>query len=296
MRLPLAVSRSIFAPAQPDIYLPVTRSQYVTVIGRLARGADMKAAHQELAKIARQSLVGVYTQSYIDRAKLDILPLSKTVVGDVPQRVLLLIGVSGLVLLVACANVANLLIARIAARRRELSLRIALGASRGAIARLVLAETVLIVALSGATGLLLAWLSHHALFKIVVGHAPFGSTPFDLRVLVLTFVVALTACLACGLCALPGARQSHVLEGAKGVATHVGSALPKPRLRILLLATEIALTLVLVIGAGLLLTLLLVPVAYAKLEWLEESGANQRFKVWMARLRAAVRRPASERP
>src|SRR5439155_22918297 len=134
------------------------------VYARLAPGVSLDRAGSEMRDIARR-LAAEYPKENADRTAI-VAPAADLVIGDVRRPLLLLLGASALVLLIACANVSNLLLARGAARSRELAVRGALGADRPRIVRQLLTECVLLAAIGTAGGFALAYLCTHALVQL----------------------------------------------------------------------------------------------------------------------------------
>jgi len=186
---------------------------------------------------------------------LDVIPLDQRIVEGGTRRLLLvLLGAVGMVLVIACANVANLLIARGAARERELSLRAALGAGRSRLVRQLVTECVLLSAVGGLSGLAVAFSGVRALLGLLPADTPrLGDVSVNGAVLAFTAVLALGVGIVFGL--VPALRLSRPdLVGSLGEgASRGGSGPRKRRLARALVAAEIALGVVLAVGAGLLL-------------------------------------------
>jgi putative ABC transport system permease protein len=226
------------------------RDPGVDVVARLKPNVSRRDAETELNMIAAR-LEQQYPESNKGRRAL-VTPLHESFVGDVRQPLLILLGSVGLVLLIACANVANLLLVRSSARRKEMAVRVALGAGRRAIIRQLLTESVLLAALGAALGILLAlWGT-----SFIAGHLPDGiprlqEANVDARVLVFTLAVSLLTGLLFGLAPALQASRPNLTEGLK--EGERGSSGRRQRLRSMLVVGEVALTLTLLVGAGLLI-------------------------------------------
>ena len=224
------------------------------VMARLKPGVSIAQAQAELDSVVR-GLEQQYPDHYpaSRRFSFSITPLLDQVVGDVRPALLVLLGAVGCVLLIACANVANLLLARAAAREKEIAIRTAIGAGRWRLVRQLLTESVLLAGMGGATGLLIAVWGIDGLRWLSPGHIPrLQNIAIDGRVLCFTFAVVLFTGILFGLA--PALRASRVNLSAtlkEGGRSLVGSG--NHRLRNLLVVAEVALSLVLLIGAGLLI-------------------------------------------
>ena len=222
---------------------------YLSVIGRLAPGASPAQAAAELRTIYAQMQKQYPGESQVSLGVIE--PLHRRFVGDYRQRLLVLLGAVGLVLLIACGNVANLLLARGGLRSREMALRAAIGASRERLVRQLLTETLVLTALGGAAGVLIASLGVPAL----LAYSPEGIPRLEqARVggLVMAFAAgaALFSALLTGL--VPALRAASTdLRGSLNEGGRTATS-GHDRVRQLLVAVEVALAIVLLVGAGLL--------------------------------------------
>jgi putative ABC transport system permease protein len=220
------------------------------VVARLKPGVSLQQAEAELNMIAAR-LEQQYPESNKGR-RARVTPLHEFFVGGARQPLLILLGSVGLVLLIACANVANLLLVRSSARRKEMAVRMALGAGRRAIIRQLLTESVLLAALGAVLGILLAlWGAN-----FIAGHLPDGiprlqEAQVDAPVLGFTLAVSLLTGLLFGLAPALQASRSNLTEGLR--EGDRGSSGRRQRLRSVLVVGEVALTLTLLVGAGLLI-------------------------------------------
>ncbi|HEX6185959.1 MAG TPA: ABC transporter permease [Pyrinomonadaceae bacterium] len=245
-----AVPEHPLRPAQD----PTTRrdSQYFEVVGRLRPGTGLEQARAE-AKAVAQRLKQQYGESE-EAVSASVVSLHEDVVGETRSALLLLVGAVAILLLIACANVANILLARGATRQKEIALRLALGAGRVRLVRQFLTESLLLALAGGGLGVLLA-LWALAPLKALVPAEMSGGTPLslDARVLAFTALISLGSALIFGLFpALNLADQdlNGVLkEGGRGAASGARSN----RARRVLVVSEIALAAVLLTGAGLLI-------------------------------------------
>jgi putative ABC transport system permease protein len=224
----------------------------MAVVGRLAPGVNLAQARAEMAGIALR-LAKEYPASN-DQFGVALQPIRDIFVGDMRPAILSLFGAVMFVLLIACANVANLLLVRAAGRTREIALRIAFGATRRRIIRQVLTESLLLAVIGGILGLAMAVAGIGALTRLVPADMLMGAS-INLNGTVLMFAVGLIGAAAVVFGLAPAARsakpdvQSQLKEGGAGA----GTSAEQTRLRGVFVVAELALSLVLLAGAGLML-------------------------------------------
>jgi putative ABC transport system permease protein len=254
-----------FGPSGVDLYLPIAiafdnlpfprDARGLVLTAKLKPGVTFERAQADVDGVARQmardnpdyypanSGWGVYLR-----------PLQDEIVGKIRPALLVLAGAVAFVLLIACLNVANLLLARATAREKEVAILTALGASRGALTRQFLAEGLLLSLWGGGLGFLLAWWAMKALVAVNPERVPrLKEIGVDLRVLAFTGVVTIVVGIVFGL--IPAFRTSgsrlHELIKSGGKTSSVGTG--RHRLRSVLVVVEVAASLVVLIGAGLMI-------------------------------------------
>jgi len=245
----------VFVPFKPwAATLPDDRNWHpgIFAVARLKPGVSREQARAEMVGITKR-----LEQQYPDYntgTSADVVGLQEQIVQNVRPALMLLLGAVGLVLLIACVNVANLLLARAASRGREVAIRTAMGAGRARVVRQLLTESVLLSLGGGLLGLFLAWASLGPLLKISAGSVP-QVIPFELdrSVLVFTFLVSLITGLVFGI--VPALRTAGLdLRGALNESSRGSTSGPgHHRLRGVLVASEMALAVLLLVGSGLLL-------------------------------------------
>jgi putative ABC transport system permease protein len=230
---------------------PGRRSDFLFVVGRLKPGVTVEQAKREMKSIMSR-LEQEYPQTNA-RWSADVVPLHDELVGPVRPALLIFAGAVGLVLLIACANVANLMLARAAAREREVAIRLAMGAPRARLVRQLLTESVLLALIGGAAGILLAVWFVASMQTLELNQIPrLEEVRVDGRVLLFTFGLSVFTGLLFGLA--PALRltrpelQGALKEGGRGTAG--GAAVD--RVRGVLVLSQVALALLLLVGAGLL--------------------------------------------
>jgi len=242
---------AVWIARELDPELPSRTAHNWRAIGRLRPGITVAQARANLETIAGriQSRYG----REVDLVGAAVAPLHDAMVGDVRTALLTLSGAVGLLLLVACANVAGLLLARTSSRRRELAVRAALGASRGRLLQQFLGESIALAGAGGVLGIAIAFAAVRALPSILPANLP-RQEGIAVSLPVLAFAVATSAAVAValGLAAAWRAGRGDLGEAlAAGSRGSTGSG-SSQRLRAALVAGEIAVTLVILVGAGLL--------------------------------------------
>ena len=247
-----------------DIYLPLQadpnstdQAHYLRATARLKPGVTL-----EMAKVANEAAAEEFKRKFPNslgpQDGFTAEPLRDTVVGDVRKALLVLLGAVSFVLLIACANVANLLLARATLRRREIAIRASIGAGRGRIIRQLLTESVLLSLAGGALGLVLGYAGVRALLSLNPGNIPrigeHGSgAVLDWRVLVFTLAISFLTGILFGLIPAFNASRTDLIATLKESGSRSGTGLRHNKARSLLVIVEMTLAVVLLVGAGLMI-------------------------------------------
>ena len=269
--------------ADANVWVPIaftaeergdSRKGYLDVFGRLAPGVTIAQAQGEMAAIAKT------LQTELEENKgngVRIAALADEYVGQYKSRLLILLGAVGFVLLIACVNVANLLLARGAARGKEMSIRAALGAGRARVLRQLFTESLVLAGVGGVIGLGLAFLAVRALKVMAPSEVPrLAEAGLDVATVAFALGATVLSSIVFGIVpALRTARrdlQRSLREGGRG-----SSVSARDRVRQLLVAAEVSLSLTLLIGAGLLIR------SGIRLQNVEPGFSTSRlFTAWMA--------------
>ena len=255
---------ALTSPQETDVWLPIMRRSnnpgwlnranhpMMFVWGRLKPKVNVGEARTELKAIGAR-LEKQYPETNAGVSPV-VTPLLESLVGDYRKNLALLLGAVGLVLLIACANLANLFAARGAARAREFAIRAAVGATRARLIRQLLIESLVIAVLGGAAGFMIALWGRDALVALgPAGVERFHNLHFDTRVLGFTFLLACLTSVVFGLWPAWQTSRADVQLALKSGGYATSDSRSARRIRDLLVIGEIALTLVLLSSAGLVL-------------------------------------------
>jgi putative ABC transport system permease protein len=258
-----------FQPDPPaDVFLPIqadpnstNQGHYLRAAGRLKAGVTLEAARAQM-KVIGERFRAQYPKFMDKNESVAVVPLREATVGNVRPALLILLGAVAFVLVIACANVANLLLARAAVRQREFAVRVAIGAARWQIVRQLLTESVLLAGLGGVLGFVLGGWGVRGLLLLAPGNIPrltdpdgvHAATPaLDWRVAAFTFGIALLTGIVFGLYPALSTSKPDLASTMKETSGRSGTGRRQHRARSFLVVAEIALALVLLIGATLLI-------------------------------------------
>jgi putative ABC transport system permease protein len=254
------MGRDVSLPQAADLWVPMNfddpdmkmrRAHFLRPIGRLKPGVSLTQAQADLDLVAAQ-LEKQFPDSN-NGWNTRLVSLREQLLGSSRTYVFILFGAVGLVLLIACANVANLLLVRAAARQKEIALRTALGASRPRIMRQMITESVLLAIMGGALGVILARFGVDLLVMLSQDTLPRTVTVrVDAAVLLFTFLISLATGLLFGLAPAFRTLQVNLIESLKEGVRGTGETTLRNRTRSLLVVFESAIAVMLLIGAGLL--------------------------------------------
>jgi predicted permease len=252
-------SRGFNFPNEVEVWLPIElhpsspsrTSHGKRVVARLRDGVRLEQARAELSGIGKQ--LKQENGAEIDLVDMAAMPLQEAMVGEARKSLLAMMAAVVFLLLVACANVANLALAQVTSRQREFTVRSALGATRWRLARQFITENLALALLAGALGVLISFWGVEALISLNHGKLPRADEiSVNARALIFTFALSSLVAVALGLLPLVrfGGRDLHerLKEGGRGQSASAASQ----RLRGLLVTAQVALTLMLLVGAGLL--------------------------------------------
>lgn len=242
-----------FVPLRPTGGLADTGSN-TQVIGRLKPGLALRRAQAEMANVFESYRRAYTALCCATSGRVALIPFQDWLVGDVRLNLLLLFGAVGLLLLIACSNLAGLLLARLAARQKEIAMRLALGCSRGRLLGQFLVENLAVSALGGVAGLLAALWLLRGLVALIPFELP-ASAPIrlDLPVLIFTLAVTVATGLVFSLVPLLTSARIDVHAALKAVGRSNTAGPARQRTRSILVAGEIALSAVLLFASGLLI-------------------------------------------
>jgi putative ABC transport system permease protein len=233
------------------------QNHFLTVVGRLKPGVTLGMAKAQL-QLAADELRQRFPAVMNKQSGFTVLPIRDFVIGDAGPSLWILLGAVSFVLLIACSNVANLLLIRATSRRREIAIRAAMGAGRGRILRQLLTESVLLAVVGGALGLALGMLGVHALLALNPGNIPrigdHGSAVhLDWRVLTFTTIASLITGILFGLIPALQLARTDLSVTLKESGGRSGTGFRQNKARSLLVVSEITLAVVLLMGAALLI-------------------------------------------
>jgi predicted permease len=258
------IGRNFVTDNPADLWIPYQfdpnnhdMAHYFWVSARLQPGVTVQQANEQL-KLASDQFRREFPNAIGVQNRYGVVPLKEWTVGDTRTPLLILLSAVVLVLLIACANVANLLLARASGRKREFATRAALGAGRWHVVRQLLAESLLLSVSGGLLGLLLGYTGVRLLLSVNIGGLPRlgengAAVALDMRVLLFTLGLSLFTGVLFGLVPAISASRPNLLASLNESGSRTGTGFRSASLRSFLVVSEIALALVLVIGSMLLI-------------------------------------------
>jgi putative ABC transport system permease protein len=250
----------VFIPLQAD---PNSTNQghYLLVAGRLKPGVTLQAARAQMKIVGERFRQA--NPKWMDKSEsVSVVPLQEAEVGDVKLPLMVLLGAVGFVLLIACANVANLQLARVSARQREMAIRTAIGANRARLVRQLLTESVVLALAGGVVGFLIGVWGVHALLAIAPGdlphindslHASSAVSALDWHVLGFTLAISFATGILFGLLPAMHVSRLDVNSSLKETGGRAGTGRHQNRARGFLVVSEVALAVILLVGAALMI-------------------------------------------
>jgi predicted permease len=258
------IGRNFVTESGGDLWLPYQfdltsqdRANYFFVAARLKPGITLQMANARL-KIAVDQYRNTYPGALGPQGGFGVILLQESIIGDTRSSILVLLGAVGFVLLIACANVGNLLLIRASGRKRELATRAALGAGRVQIIRQLLTESLVLSLTGGILGLILGIVGVRLLLAISPGGIPRigengSAVTLDLNVLFFTFAISVITGILFGLVPAISASRPNLAATLNESSNRSGVGFRSGRLRSVLVVSEMALALILVVGAALLI-------------------------------------------
>jgi putative ABC transport system permease protein len=258
------LNKSFVSDPEADILLPfqfdpnsTNQGHYFLAAARLKPGVTLAQANA-LMKVAADQFRRRYPDAIDPKQGFAVQPLRDSIIGDARKSLLLMLGAVSLVLLIACANVANLLLVHATGRKREFAIRAAMGAGRGRIILQLLTESVLLSVTGGILGLVLGYVGLRALLAMSPADIPRigehgGAVTIDWRVLAFTLGISLFTGILFGLFPAIGASRPDLNSTLKESSNRAGTGFHQSKARSLLVISEISLAMVLLIGAALLI-------------------------------------------
>jgi putative ABC transport system permease protein len=259
------IGRGFVTDTPADLWVPFQfdlasqdMANYFTVGARLKPGVTTTQANAQLRLAADQYRRMYGANALAPQGGFGVQSLQESIIGDTRFSLFVLLGAVGFVLLIACANVANLLLARASARKRELATRAALGAGRGQIVRQLLTESLTLSVIGGALGLILGYIGVRLMLRINPGDIPrLGETgsavTLDVNILLFTLGISILTGILFGLAPAISASRPNLAAVLNENSSRSGLGFRSGKLRSVLVICEMALTLVLLIGAALLI-------------------------------------------